>query len=71
MSLFIVELLLHGAERIKAHSPPSSRLTAWVIESSRPLEKVTNELEHVQEQLNKLFAVFDQLETGVENEVSS
>lgn len=63
------QLLLHGAERIKAHSPPSSRLTAWVIESSRPLEKVTNELEHVQEQLNKLFAVFDQLETGVENEV--
>lgn len=64
-----VELLLHGTESMKAHSPPP-RLTAWVIESNTPLERATKELEHVQQHLNKLSSIFDQLDTVVDNEVS-
>lgn len=67
----ISELLLHGGENMKAHSPPPC-LASWVMESETPLQCATKELEYVQQHLNKLSCIFDQLEnTTVDSDVSS
>lgn len=63
------ELLLHGGQSMKVHSPPH-RLTAWVMDSNTPLEIASKELEHVHQNLHKLSSILNQIDNlMVESEV--
>ncbi|XP_065211901.1 oxysterol-binding protein-related protein 6-like isoform X2 [Planococcus citri] len=63
------QLLLHGGQNMKVHSPPP-RLTAWVMDSNSPLERASKELEHVHQHLHKLSSILNQIDSlMVESEV--